>query len=99
MTQVKIAPRTIHFLAGAAVVVAVLATGQRTSAQYPYQCPVGYYYLAGYGCAPLDYYYGPPDYIYPGFGFFYGGSWGRGRGSYGGGGFHGGGGGHGGGHR
>lgn len=103
MRQVKILPRTTLFLGAIALVAATLATGQRASAQYV--CPAGYYYLAGYGCVPLDYSYGPPDYIYPdyGFGFFYGGGWGRGYrgggGYHGGGGFHGGGGGHGGGHR
>ena len=105
MRQVKISPRTILFLGSLALAAAGLAVGQRASAQYTYQCPAGYYYLAGYGCAPLSYYYGTPDYAYPdsGFDFFYGGGWGRGRGFRGGGGFHGGGGhgggGHGGGHR
>jgi hypothetical protein len=79
--------------------------------------PDGYYYDPAYGCEPLSYFYGPPTYVYPdyGFGFFYGGGWGRGGHGFGhggghpGGGFHGGvhgggggfhgGGGHGGGHR
>ena len=65
------------------------------SAQIYYQCPDGYYYDPNYGCLPLSYFYGPPTYILPfaGFGFFYGGNWGRGGGyPHGGGGFaHGGG--------
>jgi hypothetical protein len=41
-------------------------------AQFP-DCPVGYYYFQGYGCAPLSFYTQP--YLAPGFGFgfFYGG--------------------------
>jgi hypothetical protein len=103
MVQVKILPRTVLFLGSLALAVAACAISQRASAQYDYQCPVGYYFLAGYGCAPLSYYYGSPGYVYPdtGFGFFYGGGWGRGyRGGGWGGGYHGGGhggGGHGGG--
>jgi hypothetical protein len=93
MRQVKILPRTILFLGSLALVIAALAVGQRASAQYDYQCPAGYYYIADYGCAPLSYYYGEPGYVYPdtGFGFFYGGGWGRGRGFGAGREFHGGG--------
>jgi hypothetical protein len=100
MRQVNILPRTILFLGSFAIVIAASAIYQRASAQYDYQCPDGYYYLAGYGCAPLSYSYGPPAYVYPdsGFGFFYGGGWGGGRGFRGGGGGHGGGGHGGGGH-
>ncbi len=107
MRQVKILPRTILFLGSIGLAVVALAMGQRADAQYAYQCPAGYYYLAGYGCAPLSYYYGSPSYVYPdlGLGFFYGGGWGRGYGGRGygggwrgGGGFHGGGGHGGGGH-
>lgn len=71
--------RAIRFLCGVGLVIAVSAMSERASAQpYYYQCPYGYYYLAGYGCAPLSYYYGPPYYAYPNFsfGFFYGGRWG-----------------------
>ncbi len=44
---------------------------------YP-ACPYGYYFDPTYGCLPLNYFYGPPSYVYPGysFGFFYGGHWG-----------------------
>jgi len=109
MRQVKILPRIILFLGSIGLVIATSAIPQRASAQYAYQCPAGYYYLAGYGCAPLSYYYGDPGYASPdvGFGFFYGGGFGGGRGSgggrgggggaHGGGGHGGGGGGHGGG--
>jgi hypothetical protein len=108
MRQVEFLPRTILFLGSLALVVAALAIGQRASAQSDYQCPDGYYYIASYGCAPLSYYYGDPGSVFPdtGFGFFYGGGFGRGvgagRGFHGGGehggGFHGGGGHGGGGH-
>ncbi|MFI4948247.1 MAG: hypothetical protein ACHQC9_05560 [Alphaproteobacteria bacterium] len=95
MVQVKILPRTVLLLGSFALLVAASAISQRASAQYAYQCPAGYYYVAGYGCAPLSYYYGSPGYIYPdtGFGFFYGGGWGGGyRGGGWGRGYHGGGG-------
>ena len=44
---------------------------------YPYNCPPGYFFDPSYGCIPLSYFYGPPTYVYPGFGFgfFYGGHW------------------------
>ncbi len=68
--------RAVRLLCGIGLVIAASAISERASAQpYYYQCPYGYYYLAGYGCAPLSYYYGPPYYAYPNFsfGFFYGG--------------------------
>ena len=97
-----------HFTAKAILLACAVGLGaaavvpQPTAAQVPV-CPVGYYYIEGYGCAPLSYYYAPyaePDL---GFGFFYGGGWGRGYnwgrgGAYRGGGvYHGGGAPHGGG--
>jgi len=85
----KVRSRAAHLLYGIGLLAAVSAIPEHASAQpYSYQCPPGYYYLAGYGCAPLSYLYAPPYYAYPdyGFGFFYGGNWGGyGRG-YGGGG-------------
>ena len=85
MRQGKIIPRAARFLCGIGLVIAASAISERASAQpYYYQCPPGYYYLAGYGCAPLSYYYGPPYYAYPNFsfGFFYGGRWGGGWGGW-----------------
>ncbi len=74
------ASSAVRLLCGIGLVIAASAISGRASAQpYYYQCPYGYYYLAGYGCAPLSYYYGPPYYAYPNFsfGFFYGGHWGN----------------------
>jgi len=98
MTLRKVTLRAARLLFGIGLVVAVSALAEHASAQpYYYSCPPGYYYLAGYGCAPLSYAYGPPYYTYPnsGFDFFYGGNWGGygygypgyygGRGYYGGG--------------
>jgi hypothetical protein len=72
--------RAARLLCGIGLVIAASTISERASAQpYYYQCPYGYYYLGGYGCAPLSYYYGPPYYAYPNFsfGFFYGGrGWG-----------------------
>ena len=61
-----------------AVCLGATALPQPAAAQYTDSCPYGYYYVAGYGCAPLDY-YSAPD-ILP-FGFY---GWGyRGyRGNY-----------------
>ncbi len=78
MTQAKISPRAL--LGAVGVIVAVLAGLTPSHAQYI--CPDGYYYLEGYGCTPLPYFYGEPTFIYPysGFGFFYGGrGWGGGH--------------------
>jgi len=78
--------------------ITTAATSNDASAQVTIVCPPGYAYLAGYGCEPLQYFYGPPYYTYPdyGFGLFYGRrGWGRG---FGGRGFGGHGFGHGGGH-
>jgi hypothetical protein len=88
----KVTLRAARLLFGIGLVVGVSALAEHASAQpYYYSCPPGYYYLAGYGCAPLSYAYGPPYYSYPNFGFnfFYGGNWGGygyggGRGYYGG---------------
>ena len=112
MTQAKVLSRAVLLLGGIGLAVAAFTTPGPTHAQ-TYVCPNGYYYLEGYGCAPLSYYYGEPTDIFPygGFGFFYGGrGWGgrgynyghggggfHGGGAHGGGGFHGGGGGRGGG--
>ena len=49
------------------------ATVATSPASAQYFCPDGYYYIEGYGCAPLDYYSSPV--IVPGFGFFYGRGW------------------------
>ncbi len=92
------ASRAVRLLCCVGLVIAASAISERASAQpYYYQCPYGYYYLQGYGCAPLSYYYGPPYYAYPdfSFGFFYGGRGGRwggwpGHGYYGGRGYSGG---------
>ncbi|HTQ34831.1 MAG TPA: hypothetical protein VMI30_11715 [Stellaceae bacterium] len=87
------------FALGALGLATALLAG---SAHAQYYCPAGYYYLDGYGCAPLGY-YSAPSVIVPGFGFYYGGGWGHGwhgGGGHGGGGHGGGwhgGGGHGGG--
>ncbi len=80
MRQAKILPRPALFIGCVGLVIAVLVTSEHVSAQYYYQCPDGYYYDPVYGCEPLSYFYGPPTYVYPdiGFGFFYGGGWGRG---------------------
>jgi len=50
---------------------------RHADAQVVYECPPGYAYDPTYGCVPLSYFYGPPAYVYPGFGFgfFYGGHW------------------------
>ncbi|HEV2185938.1 MAG TPA: hypothetical protein VGR70_01945 [Stellaceae bacterium] len=82
------------FFGKAAVILGAACLGAMTlapkaSAQTD-SCPYGYYYVAGYGCAPLDY-YSAPD-ILP-FGLYGWGGWGyRGwnRGYYHGGTFHGG---------
>jgi hypothetical protein len=91
MTQFKISSRAL--LGAIGVAVAALAGLKPGHAQYV--CPDGYYFVEGYGCAPLPYFYGEPTFIYPysGFGFFYGGrGWGGGHYYYGHpGGFHGGG--------
>jgi uncharacterized membrane protein YgcG len=94
MRQHRVMPRAILFL-GALGLAA--ATGTVSAPAQGYVCPDGYYYVDNYGCAPLAYYENP-SILTPGFGFFYGGSWGgrggyRGSGSHGGaGGYHGGGG-------
>ena len=63
---------------------AVSAISQEAYGQASYPCQPGYYWDPNYGCLPLSYFYGPPTYVYPdfGFGFFYGGGWG-GRPGYG----------------
>ena len=105
MRQRNVLSRTMLIFGSIGLFMAASAISERASAQVYYQCPYGYAYLEGYGCEPLSYFYGPPVYAYPnyGFGFFYGGGWGRGYGGgwgrgYGGGGGrgYGGGGGHGG---
>ena len=60
-------------LATGLTVVAGAMSG-RAQAQVYYQCPAGYYFDPSYGCLPLSYFYGPPYYPYPDFGFdfFYG---------------------------
>ncbi|HML11140.1 MAG TPA: hypothetical protein VK432_09785 [Stellaceae bacterium] len=69
-----------------ATVLGLTATAVVTSpASAQYWCPDGYYYIEGYGCAPLGYYSDPI--IVPGFGFYYGRGW-RGGGWHGG--YHGG---------
>ena len=72
-------------LLGIAAALAGFAVAVPARAQYVYQCPPGYYYYPNYGCVLPGYYYAPPYYAYPDFGFdfFYGGGWGgyyRGRG-------------------
>jgi hypothetical protein len=90
MRQLKTLPRAALFLGALGVAAATSATAPAWAQGYV--CPDGYYYVQGYGCAPLSDYSAPvgvlPDL---GFGFFYGGGWG-GRGGYRGGGYHGGGG-------
>jgi hypothetical protein len=59
------------------VISLVIVVAQPAFAQYydyNYYCPPGYALRVGYGCMPLSYFYGPPTYAYPGFGFrfFYG---------------------------
>ena len=91
MTRATISSRAMLLLGAVGMAFATLVGLKPAHAQYV--CPDGYYYLEGYGCVPLSYYYGEPTYIYPysGFGFFYGGrGWGGGHYYYGhGGGFHG----------
>jgi hypothetical protein len=93
MIPAKILLRVLLLLGGIALGACTALNPNPAGAQYV--CPDDYYYVEGYGCAPLPYYYSEPTYIYPysGFGFFYGGSgWGRRGYYYGhGGGFHGGG--------
>jgi len=62
---------------GIAVAGDAITGSARAQAYYYYQCPAGYYWDPNYGCLPLNYFYGPPAYVYPdiGFGFFYGGRW------------------------
>lgn len=74
---------------GMGLALGLLAASKPALAQYPYACPLGYYYDARYGCVPTGYLYEPPYYPYPYFGFdyFYGGGWGgRPHGGYRGGG-------------
>lgn len=97
MATRKTLPRALVLLAAALGAAAVMDFGAPAQAQ-DYVCPDGYYYVAGYGCAPLDYWYAPTILV-PGWGYYGGRGW-RGGGWHGGGyhgGFHGGGGGHGGG--
>jgi hypothetical protein len=47
------------------------ALAQAYNPYYNYYCPPGYALRVGYGCMPLSYFYGPPTYVYPGFGFNY----------------------------
>jgi hypothetical protein len=95
MRQLRALPKALLLL-GALGVACATAAPPSAQAQ-DYVCPDGYYYVEGYGCAPLSYYYGPDIVPDLGFGFFYGGRWGggyRGNGFHGGGfhgGFHGGG--------
>jgi len=98
--------RAMLIFGGIALVIAAAVTtiecaSAQITAQVTIVCPDGYAYLEGYGCEPLSYFYGPPYYAYPNYGFFYGGPWWgwgnawRGYGGHGfGGGGHGGGGGH-----
>ena len=87
--------RAILFVSACGLLFAADAVSGSAEAQ-AYVCAPGYYFDPYYGCLPLNYFYGPPYYVYPdyGFGFFYG-PVGRGRG-YGGIAPHGRGGGHGG---
>jgi hypothetical protein len=80
MRQAKILPSAALFIGGIGLVIAVSVISESASAQTYFQCPDGYYYDPAYGCEPLSYFYGPPTYAYPdtGFGFLYGGGWGRG---------------------
>src|SRR3974377_1394254 len=80
MRQAKILPRAALFIGGIGLIIAVSVIFECASAPTYYQCPDGYSYDPVYGCEPLPYFYGPPTYVYPdtGFGFFYGGGWGRG---------------------
>lgn len=65
--------RALLFLSASALLFATDAVTPSADAQ-GYVCPPGYYFDPYYGCLPLNYFYGPPYYVYPdfGFGFFYG---------------------------
>jgi hypothetical protein len=81
MRQGRLLPKLRLALGIVGLVVAASCIPEPAAAQiYYYQCPPGYAYRAGYGCLPLSYFYGPPTYVYPnyGFGFFYGPRIGRG---------------------
>jgi len=67
----NILPKAL-LLAGAICLGA--AAAKPAAAQY--LCPDGYYYVEGYGCAPLSYYSSP--FLVPGFGFGFGRGWGHG---------------------
>jgi hypothetical protein len=91
MRQQKSLPKALLFLGVLGLAAGTSLATSPASAQ-DYVCPDGYYYIAGYGCAPLSYYYGDPNVVPDlGFGFFYGGGWGGRGGYYRGGGYHGGG--------
>lgn len=68
----RILPKALLFLATIGLAIAVDAMSESAHAQV--YCPAGYYWDPNYGCLPLSYFYGPPYYVYPdyGFGFFYG---------------------------
>lgn len=72
MTRARIFPR--GFAALAAIWLVVAAASGCTQDQGYAECSAGYYWYSPYGCVPLGYFYGPPYYAYPdfGFGFFYG---------------------------
>lgn len=69
----------VCILLGISVAFAGCMLSVPAHAQYGYQCPPAYYFYPGYGCVVPGYFYGPPYYAYPDFGFdfFYGGGWGR----------------------
>lgn len=111
MTRGRTVTGALYILLGIGAGLAGFVMSAPARAQYGYPCPPGYYYDLNYGCVLPGYFYGPPYYAYPdyGFDFFYGGGWGQRWGGYHGGGAgpHGGaphgaaprgGGGHGGGH-
>lgn len=67
MTQARIFPR--GFAALAAIGLVVAAASGCTQGQGYAECSAGYYWYSPYGCVPLGYFYGPPYYAYPDFGF------------------------------
>jgi hypothetical protein len=78
--------RLFKTLSKAAIFLSALGLAGAMLSPVPAQaqvCPGGYYYIAGYGCAPLGYYYAPTI-ITPGFGFYFGGRGWHGGGGHGG---------------
>jgi hypothetical protein len=80
MTCGKMLTRSILFFCAAGVAIAAAMKAGPAASQPYYSCPAGYSYTPGYGCLPVGYVSGPPNYVYPspGFNFFYGGGWGPG---------------------